>query len=78
MNIPERYMAVVLSAAVGVFGAGYGSYIALGRQMNSLQTEVHTQYCTKAEQEKALDRIYSSLVRIEDKLDGHITAEIAR
>lgn len=65
-------LASALTGVIGVFGAGWGGYVALGRQVSDLRSEVYTKYCTKEEQDKSLDRIYSSLARIEDKLDKHI------
>jgi hypothetical protein len=74
MNLPKEYLAVALSAAVGVSGAGWASYAALCNRVDSLEAEVHTEYTTKEESDKSLDRIYTSLGRIEEKLDAFIVS----
>ena len=87
--MPEYIVALILSACLGSLGWLTRKIDSVENRLDEFELKVASEYVTKAELFRALDRIESSflrvgdnlqnsLIRVEDKLDAHVSEDRER
>lgn len=87
--MPEYIVALILSACLGSLGWLTRKIDSVENHLDEFELRVASEYATKAELSQALNRIESSflrvgdhlqnsLIRMEDKLDAHVSEDRER
>lgn len=87
--MPEYLVALIVSACLGSLGWMTRRIDTVENRLDEFELKVASEYATKAELSRALDRIESSflrvgdhlqnsLIRMEDKLDAHVSGDRER
>lgn len=73
--MPEYIVAAGISVMLGFFGVAFRKIDATDARMDRLELKVAENYVTKEEFREQFKQLFTTLARLEDKIDAHVSEE---
>ena len=73
--MPEYAVSLMVTALLGLFGIMYKKGEAIDSRIDRLEVKVAETYLTKDEYYRSVETLLSTLHRLEDKVDAHVSED---